>query len=72
MKKKALKPKQLLDILLIGTEADPDTDDINNTSPIPSIEDYHILEKIGEAGQGQVWKAIQLSVLNDLTKPYID
>ena len=39
-----------------GPEGKPD-----KTLPPPQIEGYEVREKIGEAGQGQVWRARQLS-----------
>ena len=34
--------------------------------PPPEIEGYEILDKLGEAGQGQVWRALQLSTKREV------
>ena len=57
-----LSGEKIAHLLSIGRE-----DDFSNVEHTDknvadlSIEGYEIIEKIAEAGQGQVWKAIQLS-----------
>ncbi len=43
-------------------------------SPPPSIGGYQILDKLGEAGQGRVWRAVQLSTRREvaLKVPRVD
>ncbi len=59
-----LNAKQLLDWLMIGSDQEdelhlnPDNLDIEESCP--SIANYDIKEKIGDAGQGQVWRATHL------------
>ncbi len=36
-------------------------EELRFSAPAPEIEGYQILEKLAEAGQGQVWRAVQLS-----------
>ena len=59
-----LKAQQLLDWLMIGSDEEDLLDDIPDDSsteaPIPNFKNYKIIEKIGEAGQGQVWHAKHL------------
>ena len=61
----SLDADQLFDLLSIGADQLP-----KKTDPavdiIPSIGDYEIIEKIGEAGQGQVWRAIHLSTRREI------
>jgi serine/threonine protein kinase len=39
----------------------PQEEELRFSAPAPQIEGYQILDKLGEAGQGQVWRAIQSS-----------
>ena len=39
----------------------PQEEELRFSAPAPEIEGYQILDKLGEAGQGQVWRAIRLS-----------
>ncbi|MHC4638912.1 MAG: protein kinase domain-containing protein, partial [Planctomycetota bacterium] len=78
MKKKStygLKPDQLGRLLSIGSKGGDSTDAKDKThknkmySPpgrIPQIEGYEILSKLGEAGQGQIWRALQVSTSREV------
>jgi len=73
MKKKStygLKPEQLSRLLSIGSKEtksegaiskDKAGESPSTSHPLPQIEGYEILGKLGEAGQGQIWRALQLS-----------
>lgn len=70
-----LDPRQLGRLLSIGSKAagsvnsehdeesagDSEPLPVNNTKHVPHIKDYEIIDKLGEAGQGQFWRAIQIS-----------
>ena len=62
---KKLKARQLLDLLKIGVDQDDSFCD-PLAEILPSIRDYEIVEKLGEAGQGQVWHAIHLSTRREV------
>ncbi len=69
-----LKPEQLGRILSIGsgaesanskskckTDGHKQSQDDNLNSTAPQIENYEVVGKLGEAGQGQIWCALQIS-----------
>ncbi|MBN2063354.1 MAG: serine/threonine protein kinase [Sedimentisphaerales bacterium] len=59
-----LNAKQLLDWLMIGSDQEDglqlDPIELDLDENCPSIANYDIQEKIGDAGQGQVWRAVHL------------
>ena len=60
------------------TETGPPPDDLEATQPfesaavaaaaqaLPSVEGYHVMEKLGEGGMGTVWRAMQLSTRREV------
>jgi serine/threonine protein kinase len=80
MKKKStygLKPEQLGRLLSIGSKGADSSDAKSkdktgagkmSVSPgqAPQIEGYEILSKLGEAGQGQIWRALQVSTSREV------
>jgi len=80
MKKKStygLKPEQLGRLLSIGSKGADSTDAKSKDkagegktsappSKVPQIEGYEILSKLGEAGQGQIWRALQVSTSREV------
>jgi hypothetical protein len=44
----------------------PQEEELRFSAPALQIKGYQILEKLGEAGQGQVWRAVQSSTESEV------
>lgn len=63
-----LSPDQLARLWNIGSDANRSVsgEGTRSAGPIPEIEGYEIIDKLGEGGMGTVWRGLQLSTQREV------